>query len=111
MGLGITNMKDLQDAISITEMVIRLNSDGLAGEVARARLIDLKHRQSVLACPLDAEGLEGSGVKRYGGHSFEYVQKVLMERNMEVKTRDEEMHKRMEGSTHLAHAFTGGNQL
>ena len=34
MGLGITNMEDLQDAISVTEMVIRLNSEGLAGEVA-----------------------------------------------------------------------------
>ena len=67
IGLGITNMEDLQDAISVTDMVIRLDSEGLAGEVARARLAAVKHRQGVLSCPLDSEGLEESGVQRYGG--------------------------------------------
>jgi hypothetical protein len=105
MGMEITNMEDLQDAIAVTEMVVRLNSEGMAGEVARARLKGVKHRQGILSCPLDKEGLEESGVKRYGGHTFEYLQKVLLERDMEIKTKDKSMHERLENSKHLAQAF------
>ena len=53
MGLGITSFVDMQDAIMITEQVIRLNSDGLAGRVARARLMMEKEETGVLSCPYD----------------------------------------------------------
>ena len=74
MGLGITNFVDLQDAITITEMIVRLNSESLAGEVARARMMATKMNQGVVSCPLDREGLEESGVKRFSGHTFQYLQ-------------------------------------
>ena len=34
-GVGVVNMVDLQDAVSISEEVIRLNSSGIAGGVAK----------------------------------------------------------------------------
>ena len=58
MGLGVTCFTDMQDAITITEQIIRLNSDTLAGEVARARLMSEKEAQGVLSCPYDKEAME-----------------------------------------------------
>ena len=49
---------DLQDSITITKNLIRLNSEGMAGEVARAVLATEKDRLGIMSSPLDKAGLE-----------------------------------------------------
>ena len=46
-----------------------------------------------------------------GGHTFEYLQKVLLDRGMEIRTKEEGMHLRADNSKHIAHAFRGLDAL
>ena len=57
-GLGVVSFVDLQDSITITENLIRLNSEGVAGEVARAVLATEKDRLGIMSSPLGKAGLE-----------------------------------------------------
>jgi hypothetical protein len=111
MGLGVTCFTDMQDAITITEQIIRLNSDTLAGEVARARLMSEKEAQGVLSCPYDKEAMEEAEVRRFGGGLVRYTQRCLQMRGMEVRTSDVSMHRRCLESVHMSMVMRRSNSL
>jgi hypothetical protein len=79
-GVGVVNMTELQDAITVSEEIVRLNSKGLAGEVARARLMVTKGRLGVLSSPLDNDGMCEAKVKRFGSNMTQYVQQSLRQK-------------------------------
>jgi hypothetical protein len=101
MGLGVTSFVDMQDAIMITEQVIRLNSAGLAGRVSRARLMMEKERSGVLSCPFDRLAFEEMGLHRFGQGLVRYTQRCLQLRGMEIRTSDIEVHRRCLDSVHM----------
>ena len=94
-GAGVVNMTELQDAITVVEEIVRLNSQGLAGKVARARLMTTKKRLGVLSSPLDNRGMCEAKVKRFGSNMTQYVQQSLKVRECEIKTRDLNFHRRV----------------
>ena len=110
-GLGVLCFADLQDSITITENLIRLNSEGLAGEVTRAVLATEKDRLGIMSSPLDKRGLEQSSVVRSTGTSLRHLQGCLKRRGYEVRTKDLSMHVKRARSLHMSQVMQNTGEM
>ena len=102
---------DLQDSITITENLIRLNSEGMAGDVARAVLATEKDRLGIMSSPLDKAGLDQSGVVRSTGTSLRHLQGCLKRRGYEIKTKDLSMHAKKSKSMHMSQIMMNTGEM